>query len=66
MRNRDLGVGSIHYRDQIQVLSGWIHHSAYVFVVEYAIRYDLAPIFVFCAVMEVMISVLSHVRVGTN
>ncbi|KAF5353697.1 hypothetical protein D9758_008682 [Tetrapyrgos nigripes] len=48
----DLTTGSFHYRSQINLLTGWIHHIVYIGIVEYAIRQGWASLFSLCACME--------------
>ncbi|KAG8221385.1 hypothetical protein J3R82DRAFT_1561 [Butyriboletus roseoflavus] len=49
----DLTMGMLFYRSKVNLLTGWIHHSVYVFIVEYAIQQHWSHIFCLCAVMEV-------------
>ena len=49
----DLIIGALHYREHVNVLSGWVHHSLYIFVNELALRRSWAHIFAFCSIMEV-------------
>ena len=46
-------MGMLFYRSKVNLLTGWIHHSVYVFVVEYAICTHTSHIFGLCAIMEV-------------
>ncbi|KAH7912904.1 hypothetical protein BJ138DRAFT_1060189 [Hygrophoropsis aurantiaca] len=55
----DLTMGCRHYRSQINLLTGWIHHTVYIFIVEYAIRMDWSHIFCLCAVMEIPTFILA-------
>ncbi|KLO12293.1 hypothetical protein SCHPADRAFT_890870 [Schizopora paradoxa] len=48
----DLALGALHYRKQVNLLSGWIHHAMYVVVTEYAMRNGLAGLFALAAAME--------------
>lgn len=50
---RDISLGLIYYRSKVNFLTGWVHHTVYVFIVEYAIRKNWSYIFCLCAVMEV-------------
>lgn len=50
---RDISLGLIYYRSKLNFLTGWVHHTVYVFIVEYAIRKNWSYIFCLCAVMEV-------------
>jgi len=49
----DLALGAVYYRSQIGLLTGWIHHSLYIMIVEYAIRRSWTHIFCLCAAMEI-------------
>lgn len=46
-------MGMLFYRSKVNLLTGWIHHSVYVFIVEYAIQGHWSHIFGLFAVMEV-------------
>ncbi|KAF7324560.1 hypothetical protein MKEN_00497300 [Mycena kentingensis (nom. inval.)] len=48
----DLAVGSLSYCSQITLLTGWVHHVAYVAICETAIRNGWAHIFALAALME--------------
>ncbi|KAL0565082.1 hypothetical protein V5O48_016953 [Marasmius crinis-equi] len=48
----DLIAGSIYYRSQIHLLTGWMHHIIYVGIVEFAIRQEWPHIFCLAAFME--------------
>lgn len=48
-------MGMLFYRSKVNLLTGWIHHSVYVFIVEYAIQRGWSYIFSLCAVMEVAV-----------
>lgn len=48
----DLAVGSIFYRSKIQVLTGWIHHIAYVGLLIWVIRNHYTPVFVAMCLLE--------------
>jgi hypothetical protein len=49
----DLTMGAVYYRDQVGLLTGWIHHPMYIMIVELAIRRSWTHIFCLCAAMEV-------------
>ena len=49
----DLAMGLVHYRKQVNLLSGWVHHALYVFVIDLAIRQGWTHVFSFAATMEV-------------
>ncbi|KAF9219091.1 hypothetical protein BS17DRAFT_811338 [Gyrodon lividus] len=49
----DLTMGLLHYRSKVNLLTGWIHHSIYIFIVEYAVRMRWSHIFCLCAIMEI-------------
>ncbi|KAJ7127304.1 hypothetical protein C8R43DRAFT_1211171 [Mycena crocata] len=48
----DLFLGSLLYRSQMGVLTGWIHHAVYLAITELAIRAGWGHIFCLCACME--------------
>ncbi|KAJ7778975.1 hypothetical protein B0H16DRAFT_1500648 [Mycena metata] len=48
----DMFVGGMYYRDQIGVLTGWVHHAVYLCITEIAIRWAWAHIFCFAACLE--------------
>ncbi|KAJ7220848.1 hypothetical protein GGX14DRAFT_676218, partial [Mycena pura] len=52
LSSSDLTVGAICYRSQMNFLTGWVHHVAYVGVNEIAIRQGCAHIFCLAAFME--------------
>jgi len=49
----DLVLGAVYYPSQIGLLTGWIHHTVYIMIVELAIRRSWSHIFCLCAAMEV-------------
>ncbi|KAH0828827.1 hypothetical protein J3R83DRAFT_3296 [Lanmaoa asiatica] len=55
----DLTMGMLFYRSKVNLLTGWIHHSVYVFIVEYAIQESWSRIFCLCAIMEIPTFVLA-------
>ncbi|KAN0082344.1 hypothetical protein V8E55_008139 [Tylopilus felleus] len=55
----DLTMGMLFYRSKVNFLTGWIHHSVYVFIVEYAIQGHWSHIFCLAAVMEIPTFVLA-------
>lgn len=54
----DLMMGAIYYPAQLTLLTGWIHHVLYLFIVELAIRHSWTHIFCLCALMELPTFVL--------
>jgi hypothetical protein len=48
----DLMMGAIYYRSQVGLLTGWIHHIVYMFIVQIAIKRAWTQIFCLCALME--------------
>ncbi|KAI9322645.1 hypothetical protein BX666DRAFT_643698 [Dichotomocladium elegans] len=48
----DLGIGVIFYRNKINLLTGWIHHAAYILVLIYVIHHDLSRFFVGMCILE--------------
>ncbi|KAG6369286.1 hypothetical protein JVT61DRAFT_15498 [Boletus reticuloceps] len=55
----DLIMGMLFYRSKVNFLTGWIHHSVYIFIVEYAIQGHWSHIFCLAAVMEIPTFVLA-------
>jgi len=55
----DLTMGMLFYRSKVNILTGWIHHTVYVFIVEYAIQGSWSHIFCLAAVMEIPTFVLA-------
>lgn len=49
----DLLMGVIYYRSKLNLLTGWIHHTIYIFIVGYSCRMGWSHLFSLCAVMEV-------------
>jgi len=37
----DLLVGVVHYRDQITLLTGWVHHAVYIYIMQRTFRHTL-------------------------
>jgi hypothetical protein len=58
----DLLMGSIYYRSQVALVTGWIHHIVYVFIVQVCIKRAWTQIFCLCALMEVRYSRISPLR----
>jgi len=46
-------MGVIYYRSKLNLLTGWIHHTIYIFIVGYSCRMGWSHLFSLCAVMEV-------------
>lgn len=55
----DLLMGVIYYRRKVNLLTGWIHHSIYILVVEYACRMGWSHLFSLSSVMEVPTFILA-------
>lgn len=55
----DLLMGVIYYRSKINLLTGWIHHTIYIFIVGYTSHMGWSHLFTLCAVMEVPTLVLA-------
>jgi len=55
----DLMTGAVYYPAQVGLLTGWIHHVVYIFIVEAAIRCSWTHIFCLCASMELPTFVLA-------
>lgn len=45
--------GWIHYRSQMNILTGWIHHSAYTTLLCLILYLDFQHVFALAAFMEV-------------
>lgn len=58
-------MGVIYYRSKVNLLTGWIHHTIYIFIVEYACRQGWSHLFALCAVMEVKLQFLWLTRALT-
>lgn len=48
----DLCLGSIYYKRQINILTGWIHHSVYTVITVYFLRYKLGGFFTVASILE--------------
>jgi hypothetical protein len=48
----DLCLGSIYYKRQINILTGWIHHSVYTIITVYFLRYRLGGFFTTASILE--------------
>lgn len=62
-------MGVVYYRSQVTLLTGWIHHTLYVFIVHLAIKREWTQMFCMCAFMEVRRSrrtFLQHINELTN
>lgn len=55
----DCFLGLLHYRSEFNVLTGWVHHSAYTLLLFYVLQERFAHIFALAAVMELPTFVLS-------
>jgi len=55
----DLTMGMLFYSSKVNLLTGWIHHTVYVFIVEYTIQGQWSHIFTMAAVMEIPTFVLA-------
>ncbi|KAI6041089.1 hypothetical protein EDC04DRAFT_3089340 [Pisolithus marmoratus] len=62
----DIVLGLLHYRSKVNWLTGWVHHSVYVLIVEYAIRMNWTHIFCLCAIMEIPTFVLAIATINPN
>lgn len=49
----DLGIGSVFYPKQIDLLSGWVHHCVYIWVIYNVIQYGASNGFAFSLIEEV-------------
>lgn len=52
-------LGLLHYRQHVNLLTGWVHHTAYSILVVCIIRHDFAHIFTLAAFMELPTFVLA-------
>lgn len=48
----DLAIGVAFYRKRIDPLTGWIHHTAYMFTLAWVLKYRLASIFITMCSLE--------------
>ncbi|KAF9233629.1 hypothetical protein BU15DRAFT_90269 [Melanogaster broomeanus] len=62
----DVTMGVLYYRSKVNWLTGWVHHTIYVFVVEYAVRMNWSHIFCLCAIMEIPTFVLAVASIDTR
>ncbi|KIK73825.1 hypothetical protein PAXRUDRAFT_177398, partial [Paxillus rubicundulus Ve08.2h10] len=62
----DLTMGVLHYRSKVNLLTGWIHHSIYVFIVDYALQMGWSHIFCLCAIMEIPTFILALASVNAR
>ncbi|KAF7968375.1 hypothetical protein HWV62_30865 [Athelia sp. TMB] len=66
----DLTMGVIYYREQVGALTGWFHHTLYLFVVNTALSRGWAHMFCMCAAMELPTLLLGaaalHPRLRSN
>jgi hypothetical protein len=66
----DLAMAAMYYADQVNFLTGWVHHVVYVLIVEMALRRSWAHIFCLCASMELPTFILAftilHPRFRSN
>lgn len=45
-------MGLLHYREHVNLLTGWVHHSVYTALLLYIIHLDICHIFALAAFME--------------
>ncbi|KIJ16003.1 hypothetical protein PAXINDRAFT_168656, partial [Paxillus involutus ATCC 200175] len=62
----DLTIGVLYYRSKLNLLTGWIHHTIYVFIVEYALQMTWSHIFCLCAIMEIPTFILALASVNAR
>lgn len=48
----DLAIGVVFYRRKIDVLTGWIHHTAYMFTMAWILKNRLSSIFITMCALE--------------
>lgn len=48
----DMTLGSIYYKGQLNLLTGWIHHSVYTFMTVYFLCHRLGGFFVVASILE--------------
>ncbi|KAH7108329.1 hypothetical protein BKA62DRAFT_18281 [Auriculariales sp. MPI-PUGE-AT-0066] len=60
----DLVVGAVHYRDQLNILTGWVHHVLYICLMQYILfsKPEWACIFGCVLVMELPTFILGLAR----
>ncbi|KAI8059672.1 hypothetical protein BDF21DRAFT_467400 [Thamnidium elegans] len=49
----DLSIGMIYYRNKIDILTGWVHHITYLFVLTWAIKTQICSAFIMMCILEV-------------
>ncbi|ORY88299.1 hypothetical protein BCR35DRAFT_301829 [Leucosporidium creatinivorum] len=57
--NLDLLIGCLHYRSQVSILTGWVHHSGYSILLWVLLRRGLSHVFAGAAIMELPTFVLA-------
>ncbi|KAI6162808.1 hypothetical protein EDD17DRAFT_1572556, partial [Pisolithus thermaeus] len=62
----DIVLGLLHYQSKVNWLTGWVHHSVYVLVIEYAVCVNWSHIFCLCATMEIPTLVLAIATISPN
>ncbi|KAF9035107.1 hypothetical protein BDP27DRAFT_1245511, partial [Rhodocollybia butyracea] len=48
----DMSIGAVHYRGQLNIVTGWFHHVLYLGIIEYAIYQKWAYVFSLATCME--------------
>lgn len=61
----DLFWGSVYYRDQIQVSSGWVHHSLYMVFVLLWLHFGWSHVFVAATIMELPTFIMGLGRINS-
>jgi hypothetical protein len=55
----DLSIGVIFYRKKIDILTGWIHHTSYLFTMAWILKNRMATVFVTMCLLEAPTFVLA-------
>ncbi|KAK4704102.1 hypothetical protein P7C70_g2105, partial [Phenoliferia sp. Uapishka_3] len=56
---QDLGIGWLQYRSQMNILTGWFHHTAYITLLSGVLVADYSHIFCLAAIMELPTLILA-------
>ncbi|KAF8342781.1 uncharacterized protein EI90DRAFT_2821183, partial [Cantharellus anzutake] len=55
----DLSIGSLYYRDRINLLTGWVHHIVYIILMQVLLSWQWTHLFLLAAIMELPTFILS-------
>lgn len=62
----DMSLGAIFYRRRITILTGWFHHSIYIFILLWFLRLRTASFFCTVAILEVPTLILAIGSLAPN